>query len=289
MQQKRYWEMVGISRCLQFEEGEGIMALIRGGVVKKRYWEESASVCCKILQGGGFIPGITMSPIFAFSQTLIVLIQPNITTDVREARSRFLSIVLSRYRAMYVKDNGNTSEAEKTGERLSRAMEYLIYIAGGYRLNIPRRELKGVLEEAARISNYSVNDMILPGDQPGTLIIGEKGIKALEMFLNSGEDYLRQDKDGGEHTEGDIFLDWGDLEKTAISEKLYFCLSDKGKTIMREEVTQEVTNPIVKEAGLKRNVLFHLRDENRHAVRLSVFLRLLKSLYGATPDTIRRI
>ncbi|MFA4909172.1 MAG: hypothetical protein WC583_05910, partial [Candidatus Omnitrophota bacterium] len=190
---------------------------------------------------------------------------------------------------MYVKANGNTSEAEKTGERLSRAMEYLLYIAGGYRLNIPRRELKGVLEEAARISNYSVNDMILPGDQPGTLIIGEKGIKALEMFLNSGEDYLRQDKDGGEHTEGDIFLDWGDLEKTAISEKLYFYLSDKGKTIMREEVTKELTNPIVKEAGLKRNVLFHLRDENRHAVRLSVFLKLLKALYGETPDNIRRI
>ncbi|MFA5430659.1 MAG: hypothetical protein WC329_05840, partial [Candidatus Omnitrophota bacterium] len=274
-------------------EQKKIIALISGGVVNKRYWEEIASGCCEVMQGGrSMIPGTPMSPIVAFSQTLIGpgLEKLNITnTDIRENRSSFLNSVLSRYRAMYVKANGNTPEAEKTGERLSRAMEYLLYIAGGYRLNIPRRELMGVLEEAARISNCRVEDMILPGNQPGTSIIGEKGLKALEMLFNPGIDYLQQDKDGGEYTEGDIFLDWDHLEKPPISEELYFYLSDKGTTIMREQVTEKLDNSIVKAAGLQRHVLFHLRDENRQAVRLSVFLKLLKALYGETPDNIRRI
>ncbi|MFA5363306.1 MAG: glycogen/starch synthase, partial [Candidatus Omnitrophota bacterium] len=287
---KRLSVMSEILQPLPSQEREQIIALISGGVVNKRDWEEIASGCSGILRKGGLIPvrrkGTSMPPIVALSQTLIGLKQPNITdTDVRENKSRLLCSVLSRYLAMY----GNTPEAEKTGEQLSRAMEYLLYIAGGYRLNIPRRQLIGVLEEAARISSCSANDMILPGDQPGTWIIGEKGIKALEMLFNPGVDYLQQNKDGGEYTEGDIFLDWDNLEKPAISEELYFYLSDKGTTIMREQVTEKLDNSIVKAAGLQRHVLFHLRDENRQAVRLSVFLKLLKALYGETPDNIRRI
>ncbi|MFA5320525.1 MAG: CPBP family glutamic-type intramembrane protease [Candidatus Omnitrophota bacterium] len=185
-QDTRLLELVSILQPLFSLERAEIAALIAGGTIDIKHWEETAHKCSDILQNGWLIPVVKKSlpskSVAVLAQALAGLKHPQITSA--EETSRLLRSILDRFAQGYAAANGNTSEAKETGRKLSRSITYLLYIAGGYRLNVPRAQLADALIETARTIGCGVNELARPGDQPGSWIIGEKGIRELGLFFN---------------------------------------------------------------------------------------------------------